>query len=192
VGLHYRLGVLRDENATERNPTRLNRGLSSYVRRMLVAEADTVKAITFPALVWYHAPGSEEEVNGWMGTMTGAFLARPRAEEPVVLELRKANRRVNPFAMGITIGRADTNDMVISDGSISRFHAYFVEVKGQWALVDAESKNGTWSGAQRLEPNTPAPIADKSRLRFGSVEVEFYLPGSFVTYVRQQIGTTTR
>ena len=178
---------MRDENPSEPTPTRLNRGLNSYVRRLLVAESETLKLLTFPVLLWHYAGGPDEEVNGWMGTMTGAFLARPRIEEPVVLELRKAHGRQSPFSMGISVGRADTNDVVISDASISRFHAYFVDVKGAWALVDAESKNGCWAGPERLAPNTPHPLRDRARLRLGSVELEFYLPGSFVEYLRDQM-----
>jgi hypothetical protein len=174
-----------DENPNDPAPTRLNRGLNSYVRRLLVAEQQTINALTFPVLVW-HA-GANDEVTGWAGTMTGAFLARPRGDEPVVLELRKSHGPANRVATGITLGRADTNDVVICDGSISRFHASFLEDGGQWAVIDAESRNGTWVGPNKLVPHRAMPVLDGSRLRFGSVELAFYLPRSFVRYVREQM-----
>jgi pSer/pThr/pTyr-binding forkhead associated (FHA) protein len=57
--------------------------------------------------------------------------------------------------MGITVGRVETNDVIVDDGSVSRFHAWLQldERKKAWFLCDAESKNGTFLGPQRLTAN---------------------------------------
>jgi adenylate cyclase len=43
----------------------------------------------------------------------------------------------------ISIGRAPENDLVIQDGSISRFHAKIHREGGHWHITDLGSKNGT-------------------------------------------------
>jgi pSer/pThr/pTyr-binding forkhead associated (FHA) protein len=111
----------------------------------------------------------------WMGTASGAPLKEPRAGEPVVFELKKVQGKANAFAMGVTIGRIDTNDIVIDDSSVSRFHAYFQKDTrtGDWNVVDAESKNGTWVGPLKLAPNERARVTDETKVRFGDVELVF-------------------
>ena len=43
----------------------------------------------------------------------------------MLFELKKVPGKANAFAMGVTVGRIDTNDVVLDDASVSRFHAYF-------------------------------------------------------------------
>ena len=165
----------------------MSSGLTSYARRLHLSEKELIAAIDCPVLVWsFVGAKAEDEDSAWTGTAAGGPLKRPRAEEPVVFELRKQPNR-NPLAMGITVGRVETNDVSITDESVSRFHAYFLEKSGQWSLVDADSKNGTWAGPLKLSPNVPVAMLDGSRLRFGSVEVDFYLPRSFMRFLRAQM-----
>jgi pSer/pThr/pTyr-binding forkhead associated (FHA) protein len=45
-----------------------------------------------------------------------------------------------------SIGRDETNDVVLSDPSVSRRHAELVDTgDGTYKLVDSGSSNGTWS-----------------------------------------------
>jgi hypothetical protein len=165
-------------------------GLNAYVRRYLVSEAALRGALQAPLLVWEQAavaPGADAPV--WMGTQGGGKPVRPRAEEPLVLEVVKDPAKQNPLSMGVTVGRTENNDLVFADATVSRFHAYLqANGKGGWRLVDADSSNGTWLGTRRVVPGTPAEIPDGARLRFGDVEVTFYVPDSFLAYVRQRMG----
>lgn len=155
-------------------------GFSAYVRRFLSDRNAVLAELTNPVLLWEAAPDGKLE-EPWLGTETGAALQRPRRGEPVVFELKKADK-TNAFAMGVTVGRIDSNDIPIEDHSVSRFHAYFQKEprSGDWFLVDAESKNGTWAGPLKLEANAKARLADRTKVRFGDIELEFLMPASIV------------
>ena len=162
-------------------------GLLSYAQKMLLDEAALVRDLTTPLLIWESLPGEDEE-EAWMPTLSGAPRIRPRATEPLVFELRKATEKANPFAMGITVGRADNNDIPLPDGSVSRFHAYFVQgLRGSWSLVDAESRNGTWVGPLRIAKGVPTAISDRTRVRIGMVELLFVKPESFLGDLRKRM-----
>jgi pSer/pThr/pTyr-binding forkhead associated (FHA) protein len=79
------------------------------------------------------------------------------------------------FPDRITIGRTSNNDVVIADTSISRFHAYVRRVGAGWVVADAGSKNGSWIKGSALEPRKEQPLTSRSVLRFGDVDVTFYL-----------------
>ncbi|HEY1546786.1 MAG TPA: FHA domain-containing protein [Kofleriaceae bacterium] len=76
----------------------------------------------------------------------------------------------------ITIGRTANNDVVINDPSVSRLHAYVM--RGQhdaWSVTDAGSKNGSWLRGIALEPRKQSGLPPSAVLRFGEVDVTFYL-----------------
>ena len=52
-------------------------------------------------------------------------------------------RTVSLAEADITVGRATTNDIVLSDAKASRAHAQLVYNDAQWTLVDLGSANGT-------------------------------------------------
>jgi hypothetical protein len=163
--------------------------LTSYAQRWLRDRAALEQQLVAPLLLWDAEPASGAV--GTVGTEAGPLLpaAPARPGQPVVLELKKAQHGPNPFTMGVTVGRSETNDLVLSHTSVSRFHAYFRQEPRthEWLLVDAESKNGTWLGPLRLKTTRPEPVLDKSRLRFGSVEVDFLMPGSFLAELRRRM-----
>lgn len=160
--------------------------ISNYGLRLLRDEAALRRSVTLPALIWESANLGEV---GVMPTLSGFGGTRPEGGEAMVYELAKDTTKVNPFAMGITVGRTGNNDVVIPDPSISRFHAYLQQdaKSMEWRVVDAESRNGTWLGGQRLTPNAPLAVTDGARLRFGSIEVRFLTPESLLAYVRERL-----
>ncbi|MBK7862769.1 MAG: FHA domain-containing protein [Archangiaceae bacterium] len=150
-------------------------GFSYYCRRYLNEPAEQLrKSIDAPVLYWA-VPATSHQDEAWAGTAAGAPLKAPLAGEPVIFELKKSPGKPNAFAMGVTVGRIDSNDVVIDDGSVSRFHAYFQKDPRtpDWNLVDAESKNGTWAGPLKLQPNERARVTDGTKVRFGDVELTF-------------------
>ena len=86
----------------------------------------------------------------------------------------------NAFALGITVGHTENNDIVIEDESVSRFHAYFQQSGSSWKLVDTGSRLGTWLDEAQLRPNTATEVNDGAQLRFGKVQVTFLLPPSLL------------
>lgn len=76
----------------------------------------------------------------------------------------------------ITLGRAPTNDVVIPDLSISRFHAFVKEGEGHWRMLDAGSTNGsTVNGRNVPQQGTGHAVELKSgdNVRLGQVELTF-------------------
>jgi len=126
-----------------------------------------------PVLIW-KAPPTDASGETWQGTHSGVGPARPHEGEALVFDVAKDPRKQNAFAMGVTIGRVDSNDVQLDDASVSRFHAWLQQDARGWVLCDAESKNGTFLDGKRLTAKQKVPIKDKSKLKFGEVEVTFF------------------
>jgi hypothetical protein len=88
----------------------------------------------------------------------------------------------------VSIGRAENNDIVIPDRSVSIFHAFFVRrLDGRYALQDAHSKNGTFVDDQRVPTQgkgEPVAAVPGSRIRIGGVELTFLPSDGFHQFVR--------
>jgi pSer/pThr/pTyr-binding forkhead associated (FHA) protein len=102
--------------------------------------------------------------------MTGARFSLETAE----MELFPLAKKLGAsFRDRITIGRTENNDVVISEPSVSRLHAYVRHASG-WVLADAGSKNGSWIGDEQLEPRREALLPPGAMIRFGDVHLTFY------------------
>ncbi len=148
--------------------------------------------LTVPVLVWEAPPGSSDNMpEDWAPTDAGVPISRPRAGEPVILPIEKVPGSKNPFAMGVTIGRVESNDIAIDDASVSRFHAWLQhdDRANAWFLTDAESKNGTWVDAVKIAPNTRTKLSDGSVIRLGDVKTNFYMPQRLLQWIRDQATT---
>jgi pSer/pThr/pTyr-binding forkhead associated (FHA) protein len=69
------------------------------------------------------------------------------------------------------IGRADYNDLMLPDDSVSTVHAKLQRREGIWMIVDLNSTNGTFVDGERVPGE--APLAPGSLLRFGEVRAFF-------------------
>lgn len=143
-----------------------------------------------PGLVWEAPPTKLTESGHWEMTDSGQAMMRPRAGEPLIFMVEKGSATNNPFAMGITVGRVESNDIVVDDGSVSRFHAWLQhdERTKEWSLTDAESKNGTWVDGVQLQAKQRVTLRDGARLKFGEVEMDFYLPTALKNFVGVRFG----
>ncbi len=160
--------------------------LISYLRPLIADPKGFAQKLQVPVLLWESASPSAEKA-GDPGVTDGltAEVSAPGEGETVVFELRKASGKKNPFAMGITVGRVDQNDVEVDHASVSRFHAYFQLGPKGWVLCDAESKNGTYLDGMRLTPNEKVPVPDGAPVRFGEIELTFLLPESFAEQLRK-------
>lgn len=78
---------------------------------------------------------------------------------------------LNPAWAPITIGRHETADLVLRDGTVSRKHAKLERRDdGSWWVVDLGSDNGTWAGAERVREKA---LADGELVRVGNVQFRF-------------------
>jgi len=69
------------------------------------------------------------------------------------------------------IGRADYNDLVIPDESVSTTHAKLQRREGIWVLVDLDSTNGTFVDGDRVQGETP--LSPGVTVRFGDISLVF-------------------
>ncbi len=75
----------------------------------------------------------------------------------------------------ITIGRRPDNDIVLSwDSEVSRRHAQLLHTGEGWALVDDESRNGSYLNGERV--TRQRPLRDGDVFRFGDTVVLFRAP----------------
>lgn len=162
-------------------------GLSIFARSFLTNEAAALAALDAPVLIWEAPQADVEDEKVLLMTRAGPVAKRPVGGEPLVYPVKKSNNKSNAFAMGITVGRTDTNDVALDDESVSRFHAWLSKTPQGWKLVDAESRNGTWVGALKLEPSKPVILQSGAKVRFGSVDALFLLPDDFARYVKKLI-----
>ena len=71
----------------------------------------------------------------------------------------------------VNVGRAEYNDVVIPDSSVSSSHCKIQLREGVWVLVDLDSTNGSFLDGERIFGE--APVAPGALLRFGDVSVVF-------------------
>src|SRR3989441_6228266 len=71
----------------------------------------------------------------------------------------------------VNVGRADYNDLVISDGSVSTTHAKLQPREGVSVLVDLDSTNATFVYGEKA--HGVSPTATAAVVRFGDVQLVF-------------------
>jgi pSer/pThr/pTyr-binding forkhead associated (FHA) protein len=101
---------------------------------------------------------------------------RPSVQPGVLanLMIRSGDRKGDRFAIKVpiaNIGRAEYNDVVIADPSVSTSHAKLQRREGIWVLVDLDSTNGTRVDGEPVRGE--APLAPGAKIRFGNVDVLF-------------------
>ena len=69
------------------------------------------------------------------------------------------------------LGRADYNDLVVPEESVSTAHAKLQRREGVWVLTDLGSTNGTFVDGERVKDETP--IAPSAVVRLGDISMVF-------------------
>ena len=82
-----------------------------------------------------------------------------------------AGQRLSLRTPVVNIGRADYNDLVLPDVSVSTTHGKLQRREGIWVLVDLDSTNGTFVDGERIKGE--APLAPGAMVRFGDVQLVF-------------------
>jgi hypothetical protein len=132
--------------------------LIAFARPMMVDPG--LRALAVPVLLW---ESISRKTGDALATLPGVGATRPAAGEPLVFEVRKSLGMMNAI-IEVSVGRPPNNDLVIDDESVSRFHAVFKrdDRSGQWSVADAGSSNGTFARGDRLEPEAPLVLRDRS------------------------------
>jgi pSer/pThr/pTyr-binding forkhead associated (FHA) protein len=94
--------------------------------------------------------------------------ARRMPKELVVTD--SSGTRTVPLKDSITLGRAATCDLALSDTYVSNVHARIFQKDGAWWLEDLGSTNGTYMN--RAKVATPTPIGPGDEIRLGKASLE--------------------
>ena len=82
-----------------------------------------------------------------------------------------AGQRLSVKTPVVNIGRADYNDLVVPDPSVSTSHAKLQRREGVWVLADLDSTNGTFVDGEQVKGE--APLAPGATVRLGDVQLVF-------------------
>jgi pSer/pThr/pTyr-binding forkhead associated (FHA) protein len=82
----------------------------------------------------------------------------------------QSGRRTVPLKESLTVGRAATCDVVVSDTYVSNVHARIFQRDGGWWLEDLGSTNGTWMNRTRV--SSPTAIGPGDEVRMGKATLE--------------------
>jgi pSer/pThr/pTyr-binding forkhead associated (FHA) protein len=77
---------------------------------------------------------------------------------------------------GITLGRAESNDVVLISKTVSRDHARLFEQESRWFVEDLGSLNGTLLNGHRIPARTPLHLRHGDRLQLGGQVLVFTHP----------------
>src|SRR5207247_5120367 len=112
--------------------------------------ADTVNAM----------PAAPRPSHG--GTPLASFLVKNGSPKGQRLQVR------TPI---VNIGRAEYNDLVVPDESVSTQHAKLQRREGVWILVDLGSTNGTFADGEKVSGE--AALAPGALVRVGDIQLVF-------------------
>lgn len=115
----------------------------------------------------------------WRSFTTSTVQAVKRGQQRGALAVTPIVKRdqTNLYSWMITIGRTRNNDIILSDVSISKLHAWIRRKSDEagletFTVTDAGSRNGTFVDGTPLRGDTGAlPLG--SHLRLGQVELRF-------------------
>jgi pSer/pThr/pTyr-binding forkhead associated (FHA) protein/tetratricopeptide (TPR) repeat protein len=71
------------------------------------------------------------------------------------------------------VGRAEDNDFMLDDTSLSRHHATIYLSQGQWKIKDEGSRNGSFINNQQIQPDTSENIQHLDLIKLGVYEIRF-------------------
>ncbi|MBX5483150.1 MAG: FHA domain-containing protein [Myxococcaceae bacterium] len=77
--------------------------------------------------------------------------------------------RTHELESEATVGRLDTNDLVLTEGGVSRSHARFYVEGGAVMVEDVGSANGTWVDGERIQ--APTPVGPRTQIVIGDYEI---------------------
>jgi pSer/pThr/pTyr-binding forkhead associated (FHA) protein len=104
-----------------------------------------------------------------------AFPSRPTAPPPLATVLVRTGglrgQRLPIRTPAVNIGRADYNDLVFGEESVSASHAKLQRRDELWFLTDLDSTNGTFVDGEQLRGEVA--LMPGSTVRFGDVTVLF-------------------
>jgi pSer/pThr/pTyr-binding forkhead associated (FHA) protein len=103
-----------------------------------------------------------------------SLLTSPSVPQVSLALLDDSDQPVRGFRLSrrkpLTIGREASNDIVLTDRSVSGHHAVIRLMQGEWVLVDLDSRNGTYVNGSAIAAETS--ISENDIVQFGAVRLQ--------------------
>lgn len=160
--------------------------LSSFVRTHGYLDEEAFRrSEPQPWLVWEAGPWKPGGAKTIVGISSPTPVPTPIPKGAEALAFALAVKDGTAEAQ-VTLGRGDTCDIVINDGTVSTLHLVFTRTAaGAWAVADAGSRNGSSVHGVPLEPGKPRALVTGTRLTAGTVEFSFYEPKDMLWRLKQ-------
>lgn len=128
-------------------------------------------------LVWTSLDDDVDQTSNFATISTPAAQLAARGKSPYAVASLTKRPGANPFALMVTIGRAQNNDVVLNHGAVSKFHAYLRRLGESWLLSDAGSTNGTGVDGVPLARERSVPLKSGAKILLGGeVQLELLAP----------------
>ncbi|VUD41679.1 Glycogen accumulation regulator GarA [Thalassocella blandensis] len=108
-------------------------------------------------------------------------------DDDAAISLHSAIFYLSPNTTGniISIGRSESNDIVLNDTSISREHAH-IRIDGQrYYLTDFGATNSTMLNETSMAPNKETALEPGDNIGFGRYQFSFLTPERFFKWVHK-------
>jgi pSer/pThr/pTyr-binding forkhead associated (FHA) protein len=121
-------------------------------------------------------PAGAERLEGGVGAFVPAPASPPPPPSPPLASLlirggALKGKRLPVRLPVVNIGRADYNDIVLPEASVSTAHAKLQRREGVWVISDLGSTNGTTVDGETVSGELP--LSPGATIRFGEVAVLF-------------------
>src|SRR5580704_15756339 len=153
--------------------------LTAYVQRFLAGEV-TPETFEYPVLLWETGERSSDGDIESIPTQSGAGIPTgPRPGNPLVLPLKL--EATQSKVGGLSIGRSESNDVVVDNDSVSRFHAliHFDSRRNVWHITDAGSRNGTKVDGEALGSEETVTLHERAEILLGKAQLRFFTAHAF-------------
>ena len=102
-----------------------------------------------------------------------ALAAEPRLH---IVAHDGVRQSITLTGQGITVGRADDNDLVLAERAVSAHHLLVTWDGRQAAVTDLGSSNGTWLANRKLAPHVPSSWSPQDWLAAGPIWLRLQTP----------------
>lgn len=164
--------------------------LSLLVRQWLLTKERFGQRYPHGWLVW--EPGE------WVGPARGEDISvaetrlptnrppdRPPKGDALCFELRAAE------GAPLRLGRAEGNDIILNDMTVSREHLRLSVEGGRWVLSPGTEAKATMVSGSPLAPGASRPLKPGDVIKVGGLTLSFYDSERFIERVRSQASQTT-
>lgn len=163
------------------------RPLASYARDLILEGENALASVDCPVLLWEVGERTMDTESESVVTASAAEPMSPRPGNPLVLLLKPETTQSR--VGGVSVGRSESNDVVIENPSVSRFHALIHRDSrtSEWKITDAGSRNGTMVDGARLAREQTVTLNDGCVVKLGDAQLRFLLPSSFHGYIDKKL-----